>query len=401
MLECSHQGRDFSSARIAAKFQPKRTGEQVHANFCTTRNQAAEKNLVELLYLYREFTSEAVRILLPATTFSDSDQLVHSFVAALQMGIREWYGGKVDHLKTTVYEEPIGGTQLRKRYVVVYDTVPGGTGYLKHLMSSENQIVDLMSSALNKLNTCSCNQIDLTPGARQKDGCYRCLFAYRSSYDMPKTSRETAKQLLNDIVSRKHLLSRVDTLSSVKVHALLDSELEQRFLEALGTLKLSDRAVTLTKDIVNGKPGFLFRIGDQSYAIEPQVSVGPDQGITIPSRVDYILYPQRKSNEIKPIAVFLDGFEYHRDRMVQDLHQRAALARSGKFTVWSLAWDDVEARFQQDKDYYHDFLSLTCNANLISKRKTFANHFEIPEFIDFQKLDSFQAIYRISEKSEH
>ncbi len=159
--------------------------------------------------------------------------MVHSFVAALQMGIREWYGGKVDHLKTTLYEEPIDGTRLRKKYVVIYDTVPGGTGYPKHLMRSENQMIELMSRSLNRLNTCSCNQIDLSPGTRQKDGCYRCLFAYRSSYDMPKTSRETAKHLLNDIVSRKHMLNRIDTLSSVKVHALLDSELEQRFLEAL------------------------------------------------------------------------------------------------------------------------------------------------------------------------
>ncbi|MBK9278356.1 MAG: DEAD/DEAH box helicase [Candidatus Obscuribacter sp.] len=390
----------FFVCKECGKVQPRRTGEQIHTNFCTARNQAAEKNLVELLYLYREFTSEAVRILLPATTFVDSEQLIHSFVAALQMGIREWYGGKVDHLKTTVYEEPIEGTRLRKKFVVIYDTVPGGTGYLKQLMRSEDQIIELMSIALSKLNTCSCNQIDLSPGARPKDGCYRCLFAYRSSYDMPKTSRETAKQLLNEIVSRKNLLNRIDTLSSVKVHALLDSELEQRFLEALGSVKLSDRAVTLTKDIVNGKPGFLFRIGEQIYAIEPQVPLGPEQGVSIESCVDYVLYPQRRSNEIKPIAVFLDGFEFHRDRVAQDLRQRAAIARSGKFSVWSLAWDDVEARFQQEKDYFHDFLSLTSNANLISRRKTIAKHLGVEDFIDFHKRDSFNLFLEFLKKPE-
>jgi DEAD/DEAH box helicase domain-containing protein len=382
----------FQVCKECGKVQERNSNQQVHSFTCTARNKDSDKNLIELLYLYREFSSEAIRILLPATSFGDTDQLVHSFIAAFQMGIREFFGGKVDHLNTTIYEEPIAGTSMRKKYVVIYDKVPGGTGYLKLLMKSEDKMMDLLDLSLAKLNTCSCNQIDLTPGSRPKDGCYRCLFAYRNSYDMPTTSREKAKSVLNDIISRKHLLKRVDTLSKVQVSALLDSELELRFLQALGEVKLADAVVSLNQEVVNGKPGYILRLGDKSYDIEPQVSLGPAQGVAVESRADFVFYPRRSTNNTKPIVVFVDGFEYHRNRIELDLLQRAAIARSGNYNVWSIAWDDVDARFSGKTDFFFDFLSLGSNDNVISKRKTFSGHFGIAEFIDFYRHESFRLL---------
>jgi len=380
----------FYICRECGKVQTSSTSQQVHTFTCPARNKSADKNLIELLYLYREFTSEAVRILLPATTFTDSDQLVHSFVAAFQMGLREAYGGKVDHLSTTVYEEPIVGTTHRKRYVVIYDTVPGGTGYLKELSQSSDKMMDLLSKALNRLNTCSCNQSDPAPNARPKDGCYRCLFAYRNSYDMPKTSREKAKILLGDIVSRKHLLKQVDTLSSVKVSALLDSELERLFLQRLGEVRLSDGIVSLTQEVVNGKPGYHLRLGDKSYDIEPQVSLGPSQGVAVDSRADFVFYPRGSSVDSKPIVVFVDGYEFHHDRVALDLRQRTAIARSGNYSVWSISWDDVDARATNNTDFYFDFLSLAINGQVVNKRKTLTGALQIPEFIDFYRHENFR-----------
>jgi len=380
----------FHICRDCGKVQAPNSSQQVHTFTCTARSKFADKNLIELLYLYREFTSEAVRVLLPATTFTDSDQLVHSFVAAFQMGLRGIYGGKVDHLSTTVYEEPIVGTTHRKRYVVIYDTVPGGTGYLKELSQSSEKMMDLLSYALHRLNTCSCNQSDPSPSARPKDGCYRCLFAYRNSYDMPKTSREKAKLLLSEIVSRKHLLKDVDTLSSVEVSALLDSELERLFLQRLGEVRFSDAIVSLSQEVVNGKPGYHLRIGDRSYDIEPQVSLGPSHGVIVESRADFVFYPRGSYVDSKPIVVFVDGYEYHHDRVALDLRQRTAIARSGNYSVWSITWDDVDARTTNNTDFYFDFLSLAGNSQVISKRKTFAGALEIPEFIDFYRHETFR-----------
>lgn len=380
----------FHICQECGKVQEPNSSQQVHTFTCTARSKSADKNLIELMYLYREFTSEAIRILLPATTFTDSDQLVHSFVAAFQMGLRDVYGGKVDHLSTTIYEEPIPGTIHRKRYVVIYDTVPGGTGYLKELSQSADKMTDLLTKALDKLNSCSCNLSDPAASTRPKDGCYRCLFAYRNSYDMPKTSRENAKLLLSEIVSRKHLLNRVDTLSSVQVSALLDSELERLFLQRLGEVRLSDGIVSLVQEVVNGKPGYHLRIGDRSYDIEPQVSLGSSQGVLVESRADFVFYPRGKAAGAKPIVVFVDGYEFHHNRIALDLQQRTAIARSGNYSVWSIAWDDVDARATNTTDFYFDFLSLGANAQVISKRKTFAGALKIPEFIDFYRHESFR-----------
>ena len=42
-----------------------------------------------------------------------------------------------------------------------------------------------------------------------------------------------------------------------------------------------------------------------------------------------------------PIAVFLDGWQYHKDRIGDDIAKRMAVARSGKFAVWTLTADDI------------------------------------------------------------
>lgn len=43
----------------------------------------------------------------------------------------------------------------------------------------------------------------------------------------------------------------------------------------------------------------------------------------------------------KPIAIYTDGWEFHRRRLATDARQRMALQRSGRFLFWSLNWDDV------------------------------------------------------------
>lgn len=56
------------------------------------------------------------------------------------------------------------------------------------------------------------------------------------------------------------------------------------------------------------------------------------------------------------MAVFTDGFLYHRDRIGDDLAHRMALVRSGRFLVWSLTWKDVENQFKQQSDYFENLI---------------------------------------------
>jgi DEAD/DEAH box helicase domain-containing protein len=85
--------------------------------------------------------------------------------------------------------------------------------------------------------------------------------------------------------------------------------------------------------------------------IEPQVDLGHLQGVAVPSRADFVFYPERPEPEELPIVVFTDGYEYHADpnaglRTGIDTAQRMALMRSGRYRVWSLTWDDVQEQFR-------------------------------------------------------
>ena len=105
----------FSLCRHCGKVQ-ERGGRIDHALTCTARSQAAPQNFIDCVYLYRDFTSEAIRILLPVTTFAGSERKHHSFLAALQLGLRRKFEGNEDHLRVTDHEEPVPETAYRKKY---------------------------------------------------------------------------------------------------------------------------------------------------------------------------------------------------------------------------------------------------------------------------------------------
>jgi len=340
-LELPRKG--FSLCRHCGKVQDK-GGRIDHALTCTSRSQAAPQNLIDCVYLYRDFTSEAIRILLPVTTFAGSERKHHSFLAALQLGLRRKFEGNVDHLRVTDHEEPVPETAYRKKYLVVFDTVPGGTGYLKQLMRSDKPMMEVFQLALDALKACPCNEDP------EKDGCYQCLFAYKNSFRMNEISRDTAIELLSSILREKDHLVKTDTLKNVKVNVLFDSELEARFIEALRRVRSPELDVALTKEVVKGKPGYFLKIGKRSYRIEPQVKLGEKEGVVVPSTCDFVFRPARSQHELKPVAVFTDGFLYHRDRVGLDLAQRMAIVKSGRFVVWSLTWKDVESRFHGQGD---------------------------------------------------
>ena len=46
-----------------------------------------------------------------------------------------------------------------------------------------------------------------------------------------------------------------------------------------------------------------------------------------------------------PVAVFTDGFMYHKDIVTDDTLKREAIRRSGNFRVWSLSYKDVQSVF--------------------------------------------------------
>jgi DEAD/DEAH box helicase domain-containing protein len=193
-------------------------------------NGHGNTGIIDCLYLYRQYESEAVRILMPPLSPAAKEEQIQSFVAALQLGLKARFGGKVDHLNITTSDEPIAGSCERASYLVIYDTVPGGTGYLHTLLADPQRLMETLKLARDMMAGCSCRDIlDL-------DGCYNCLYAYRNSYGMENTSRMTALKLLADILDEHIPLEPVAHLGHIKKNVWADSELENRFPDAIQAL---------------------------------------------------------------------------------------------------------------------------------------------------------------------
>ncbi len=311
-----------------------RRGQFAHALDCPYARSGVPENTVEWidsLFLYRELRSEAIRILLPLAEVAYSEGVRHSFIAALNMALKLHFKGDVSHLRITEMSEPARETGSARHYLVLYDSIPGGSGYLKELMRDPANLMSLLKTAHEKLRDCSCASDE------HRDGCYRCLLAYRDSRNMPKISRKQAQQLFGQILESADLLKKVEGLSDTNTaSSLLESPLEKRFVDAL------DARFQLKKRKVNGKAGYWFTIGTNHWELEPQVDFGPAEGVVFPTRADFVIRPVREADR-KPAnewLVYTDGFAPHYANLLDDTLKRQSLIMSGR-RVLVLAWDDV------------------------------------------------------------
>jgi DEAD/DEAH box helicase domain-containing protein len=224
--------------------------------------------------------------------------------------------------------------------VLLYDSVPGGTGYLHQLLAQDaTTLVEVFKQALEAITHCPCNL------EAEKDGCYRCVYQYRQGRAMEQVSRDRAREVLTELVSATDQLERVPTISDIFINPNFDSALEARFIEALRQLSGCKGlpTVKLVQDIVNGKSGYLLEVASQRYWIEPQVELTGTDGVSIACKPDFVIWPGKASSFRRPMAVFCDGWTYHRDSLREDAQKRSALVASGRFWVWSVTSDDVKA----------------------------------------------------------
>lgn len=328
----------------------KRNGEhreQVHSFDCPKRESDDPANLLECLYLYREFESEALRILVPYTKNGVDERVVQSFMAAVQLGLKKRFGGKVDHLRMVLQDEPGKDGSPRRYYVMLYDSVPGGTGYLHQLLAHDaGTLSEVLKMALDAVSSCSCHNDP------EKDGCYRCVFQYRLGRSMELVSRDTAKLVLSELVGSMDKLERVETISDIFINPHFDSVLEARFIESLKRLGGVGTVpkVKLVSDVVHGKSGYVLEVGSQRYKVEPQRQLGQDDGVSVFSKPDFVIWPWSAKSARKPIAVFCDGWAFHKDSLREDALKRSAIVSSGRFWVWSVTHNDVTSALKGELD---------------------------------------------------
>ena len=220
----------FRVCRRCGTVQKRGDDDPQHTSTCSAR-RAERPDIADCLYLYREFSSEAVQMLLPVLDTPGSEGRVSSFVAALELGLRRHFSGRIDHLRATTCRSPrqarVGGPGLggapensggaAHQYLLLYDTVPSGTGYLKELMTEPENLLSVFERAREALKSCVCNQDP------EKDGCYRCVFAYRRSREMAETSGDTAVDMLDRILAHRDELEEVPSLRGVTINATFAS----------------------------------------------------------------------------------------------------------------------------------------------------------------------------------
>ncbi len=375
------------------------SGEQPkHSRFCrmVKDHTIITEPYEECLFLYRDFETEALRLLIPATTEAASNIIRESFVAAFMLGMKKKFGN-VDHLRATVSEVPVPDADYRKQYLVIYDSVPGGTGYLKQLMSEQNGILDVFEGALEAMVHCTCNDDP------QKDGCYKCLFAYRQSQHIGEISRDEAIRILKAILSGKDNKKEIRKLAQVDTNHLFDSELERRFVGAFEKLGTEERPIRIHKTLVHEKEGYSLQVGDTLWEIEPQVDFDESMGISVKSRPDFVLRPKRTIGNQKPVAIFTDGFYYHKNIVENDTLKRMAIMLSGKYRVWSLTYKDVQTVYQDQGDYRTDtlasakmpsgklYMSAVKNANAEAIKPEKENAFEL--LVDYLSMPDAEELF--------
>ncbi len=367
--------------------QPRNSKNYEHTLFCKHKKAEGAAGIVQCLYLYREYVSEAIRVLMPSMSVGTDQQQTQSFVAAMQLGLKKRFGGKVDHLQMMVSDQPIPNSERREKYLVIYDSVPGGTGYLHELLADPNNLIETFEAAQRVMMECGCQHY-----VPEVDGCYSCLYAYRNSFGMESTSRMVALNMLNEILDGDVTLKPVEHLGKVKKVIWEDSLLEQKFPEALKALSgkqaVDDQKVTVKMDLIKGKKAYHLTVGEQVYRMEMHVQLGSEDGVAYACEPDYVIYPVKTTHPIKPIAIFLDGYEYHYRTLHEDLLKRQALLLSGKYWVWSLNWFDVDQQFAAAESKITSVFGKPANANMIKVQQAAAQKLSDWNLSDLQ-LNSF------------
>jgi DEAD/DEAH box helicase domain-containing protein len=349
-----------------------------HYPYCRFVDKVYEQKtdeVFEQVYLYRSMQTEAVKVLLPVQQI-DTEAAVAMFKAGIELGLRRYFRGSPQHIETADYREYNHGSLRFDRYVVLYDSIPGGTGYVAKLFDTAI-FTDIIRFAYEGIRDCGCQQ-------QGRDGCYRCIFTYSNRYVRDQLSRAKAERLFKDILQHTHDWEQlVDRgLNSVTGNGRIEeSELELRFLRCLRAYAedhASEGCAFLEELQPDGVMEYRLTLSGQqrtlTYRIRPQVNLGAAEGLERTTRADFVIRLAAVQegatsvwdpsyDAVLPIAVYLDGYTFHaRDanlRVRDDFEIRHSIVQTGQMLTWTLTWGDLDRFESIDPDKRKDALAWT------------------------------------------
>lgn len=392
-VTCKHCGKSTSDPDAVlrmANFENRK--REWHYGYCKHREKeyiGKADEFFEEVFLSREVQTEAIKILLPVQQI-DSVATTAMFIAGLNLGLKHYFKGNPQHIRMREYAEYNERTGRFDNYVVMYDTIPGGTGYLAKLFDTI-EFSKVLKLAYEHIANCSCKE-------EGKDGCYHCILSYDNQYARAQLSRQKAETLFKRIVDESDewevFTGSLGTVSGEG--GIEESELEDKFISKLREISpargwqfttMTDAAFRyyqLDLKCSNGE--------NRTYVIHPQRELGPAVDVEFHTRPDFLfICTARELNgenletaDILPIAIFLDGYTYHgkaagsrEPRFFDDYKKRDAIHRSRKYLSWTLSWDDLDLFDNQASDSV--FIPATERIAFIWDRtelKNYINNFE-------------------------
>ncbi|MEX2970928.1 DEAD/DEAH box helicase [Streptomyces sp. C184] len=290
------------------------------------------------LLLAHELHSEALRILIPAVTAHTEERLA-SFKALLLAGIAQSYGGDPDHLAVVTDSMPEPGSDVRRHFLVLYDSLPGGTGYL-HRLAGPDGLHDVLTRARQVIERCPCV-------GEERPACHRCLLRHVGDSEYELVSREHALDMLGELLGRTGdawSIEEAGTTGDISLVQQVESELEALFRRGLlAWAEGVDEVSVRTAQTPDGERDTTLRFTAPDGAVTGwRMETQTDLGFTVPDVIFRSLDDDRKR-----VAVYLDGYRYHaspsHNRIASDADKRTRLRSGHGWQVFQLTWDDVRA----------------------------------------------------------
>ncbi|MEV6078700.1 DEAD/DEAH box helicase [Streptomyces sp. NPDC052069] len=286
----------------------------------------------EPVLLAHELETEALRILLPAATVLVEEK-VHSFQAALRLGVDGAFGGDPQHLATTLATMPDRDTAETRHFLVLYDRLPHGTGYLDRL-TDPAAFRQVLEGARRLLVECPCNE-------EGGPACHRCLYLYADEQYIERVSRQAALEILDELLGTDTDAwdtKKVGNTDQIGLDGQVESDLEARFLKALRGWA-GQRGDAVLEE--SGDNSAYLRLDEVGTVHGWRLTAQRNEGYT---RTDFTF--ERVDGPKQKITVYLDGHRFHasrqHNRLAGDADKRNRLRVEGRI-VFQLTWDDLDA----------------------------------------------------------
>ena len=362
-VTCRYCGK---STPLLSKLNKERQPVDQHYKFCNHKNVTfaddQKGEIFEQLYLYRHIQTEAIKILLPIQIM-DVRAAVEMFKTGIELGMKEYYHSSPEHIRIDSYTEVNHASGQKDYYLVMYDIIPGGTGYLSKLYDTK-EFSDLLQKAYDNIKDCSCQ-------FEGKDGCYHCILTYGNQYNRDAFSREQAEHLFGKLVNASNAWERIEgSVGTIAQNgAAEDSELELKFVRAMQTMAKKE-GWSFNKVPDDDTYHYELHVIVEESETEIRYNMKPQFELTIAYGVKHMTIPDFQimctSAKVKGVeiadlmsipwwSIYLDGYKYHacdpNMRFYSDWEKREGIkqAKPQRMFSWTITWEDMQL-FDSEKE---------------------------------------------------